>query len=503
MCLLLCLPELVRFAGSHQPDLKGWLACAIAFVLSVHLWLETPYWRGSCRSTSGSGMASQHPAADLEGAAAQPFTAGSRPVDWLQANRAWRNVSASDEQSLPRAPGASRHSSTSQPGHASNWSLPHHFAQPAAGPSNAVPFTSTFPYRGAADDRQDKRKFQPDAERTKAAGLSGSSLLFSNSSSSHAPQSFLRKTGLSEPQSKPCSQAQASAMPSAADGMQDKGGPSSLSIHTSVPAGNPLSPNAARAGMSGDSMPSHHGQKRSASAASLGTRPRDGLHDPSAASNGNVNHASSTDKHGWAQAPLQDHLNASPGNFAAHHIPEQALFEAGSSRPSSASVQPQAGAFKWPQPSTAQAPTQSSQAASRLFSANSASALDPFEPGSIRSSPDVTASSTAGSTDRLPGRVSRAGWSGISEKAPVAAAAAPASSVNAVGQPQQDQALRNAGPAAGAGRSQGMTGAAKDPFNIQAPFVFGSTGTPRLPSQVIQIMFTLQNALVLSGCLLL
>ena len=35
-------------------------------------------------------------------APAQPFKAGSRPVDWLQANRAWRTVGQTDEPSLPQ-----------------------------------------------------------------------------------------------------------------------------------------------------------------------------------------------------------------------------------------------------------------------------------------------------------------------------------------------------------------------------------------------------------------
>lgn len=410
-------------------------------------------------------MAGHPPAGDLlQGAPAQPFTAGSRPVDWLQANRAWRNLDAGGEQSLPQGAGASQSSSSFQPGPASNWTLPQNSARPAAGIPDAAPFTSSFPNRETAAERQEKRKFHPDAERTKAAGLSGSSLLFSNSSSSHALRSFLQDKGVKGAQTQPASQGQASAMPSASDSMQHNGGPGS--------------------------MHSHHGQKRSASAASLGAMPRKGSHDASAASNGNDEHASSIGNHGWTRVSQQDHLKPAPGNFAASDIPETAPFEADSSRPSSASAQPQAQVFMWPQAFTTQASMQSSQAAGRPSSANSGSAMDPSKPGSIHPQAGMSASFTAGTTDRAPGRVSRAGWSGSSGKAPVAAASTPASSVYAVGQSQQDQVLRNAGLAAGAGRGQGMTGAAKDSVNVQAPFVFGSTGTPCLPSQAKQIHAT-------------
>lgn len=461
------------------------------------------------RSTSVSGMAEEYPAAadQLEGDSAQPFTAGSRPVDWLQANRAWRNLGASGDQSLSQRPGASQSSSMSQPGRASYWTLPQHSAQPAAGLSNAAPFASSFPSGEAAADRQEKRKFQPAAERTKAAGLSGSSLLFSNSSSARAPRSFLRMKDLSEPQSQPSSQTQASAMPSAADSMYN-GGPSSPCIHTSVPAEHSMFSNASVSGTSGDGMHSHHGQKRSASAASLGgIRSRDGAHDATAASNGNANQASSTGNHGWTGASLQDHLKAASGIFAAPQSPEKAPFEASSSRPSSTSAQPKAGVFKWPSAFTAQASMQSNQASGGTFSADSGSAVDPSKPGSISSQAGMPPSCTAGAADRLPGRVSRPGWSGNTEKAPVAAAvaaaAAPAPSVNAVGQSQQDQPIRNAGPAAGTGRSRDMMGSAKDASTIQAPFVFGSTGTPSLPPQANQNDLMPQHAFILCGSLLL
>ncbi|KAK9821859.1 hypothetical protein WJX74_006223 [Apatococcus lobatus] len=394
---------------------------------------------------------------------AQPFAAGSRPVDWQHANRAWRNLDAGAEQGLPHAYRTSKSSSYGQPGQARAQGPPQHPAQPAAYLPNAAPFSTAFSNADAAADKQEKRKFCQDAEHKKAGSMSGSSLLFSTSSSSHASHTFLRRKAPTMSKPKPACQSHPAAVPSANAGMHFNDGSASPSTRSSSPPKKPLVSDSASLDESMDGMHNHHGQKRSASAASLGNR-----------ANGHAHHVATDNDDSRPGGTQQDSLNPSLGSFSAAPLPEKAASQAGSSSFPAAPAQPQAQDFRWPQAPTFCPPKQGSQAAAFPFPASAASALDPTGPVNVQCQASMPSLSEAASTGQQTDGMTRAGWSSGIGKSADAAFMAPAANDNAWPQHKEDTA-------AGNGVGDHQPGFKKTPG--QTPFVFGSAGLAQVQPQ--------------------